>query len=62
MVGKSSRVIQEKFLLGFFILQKQLDNQGIFLIRSKLSDTAYLFLALYGSTTLELSLQVEISE
>jgi hypothetical protein len=37
--------------LGFFILQKQLDNQGIFLIRSKLSNTAYLFLALYGSTT-----------
>ncbi len=37
--------------MGFFILQKQLDNQGIFVIRSKLSNTAYLFLELYGSTT-----------
>jgi hypothetical protein len=44
---------EEKFLLGFFILQKQLPNQGIFLMRSELSITAYLFLALYGSTTLQ---------
>jgi hypothetical protein len=33
--------------------QKQIANQGIFLMRSKLSITAYLFLALYGSTTLQ---------
>ncbi len=46
-------LIKEKILLGFSILQKQLDNQGIFLIRSKFSVTAYLFLALYGSTTLQ---------
>ncbi len=44
---------KKKFLLVFFILQKQLDNQGIFLIRSELSNTAYLFLAFYGSTTLQ---------
>jgi hypothetical protein len=37
----------EKILLGFFILQKQLASQGMFLIRSKLSITAYLFLAFY---------------
>ncbi len=44
---------KKTILLGFFILQKQLNNQGIFLIRSELSNTAYLFLALYGSTTLQ---------
>ncbi len=33
--------------------QKQVANQGIFLMRFKLSVTAYLFLALYGSTTLQ---------
>ncbi len=53
--------------LGFFILEKQLASQNIFLIRSEVevrliptynshaiqtfSITAYLFLALYGSTT-----------
>ncbi len=43
------------FLLGFFILilQKYLASQGMFLIRSKLSITAYLFLAFYGSTALQ---------
>ncbi len=29
-----------KILIGFFILQKQLSNQGIFLMRSELSITA----------------------
>jgi hypothetical protein len=43
----------KNFLLGYFILQKQLANQGIFLMRSELSITAYLFLALYGSTALQ---------
>ncbi len=39
--------------MGFFILQKQLASQGMFLIKSKLSISAYLFLALYGSTVLQ---------
>ena len=62
----------EKFILGFFILQKQLASQGMFLIKSKLSITAYNFLAFYGSTDLTVtidsqkyrdpSVQVEISE
>ncbi len=34
----------EHFLLGFFILEKQLASQDIFLIRSELSITVYLFL------------------
>jgi hypothetical protein len=34
----------EQCLLGFFILEKQLASQDMFLIRSKLSITAYLFL------------------
>ncbi len=42
-----------KFFLVFFILQKQLTNQGIFLMRSELSITVYLSLASYGSTTLQ---------
>jgi hypothetical protein len=46
-------VSKENFLLGFCILQKQLANQGMFLMRSELSITAYLFLALYGSITLQ---------
>ncbi len=46
-------LIKEKFLLGFFILQKQLASQSMFLMRSKLSITGYLFLALYGSTSLQ---------
>jgi hypothetical protein len=38
------------FLLGFFILEKWLVSQGMFLVRSKFSITVYLFLALYRST------------
>ncbi len=34
----------EQCLLGFFILEKQLASQDMFLIRSELSITAYLFL------------------
>jgi hypothetical protein len=61
-----------KFLIGFFYLVKQLASQGMFLIRSELPITAYLFLAFYGSTDLTVtidsqkyrdpSVQVEISE
>ncbi len=43
----------EQCLLGFFILEKQLASQDMFLIRSKLSITAYLFLVLYRSTSLQ---------
>ncbi len=43
----------EQCLLSFFILQKQLASQGMFLIRSKFSITAYLFLVLYRSTYLQ---------
>ncbi len=43
----------EQCLLGFFILEKQLANQDMFLTRSKLSITAYLFLVLYRSTSLQ---------
>ncbi len=39
-------------LLGFFILEKQLASQDMFLVRSELSITAYLFLVLYRSTSL----------
>ncbi len=46
-------LIKEKIILGFFILQKQLANQGIFLMRSKLFINVYLFLALYVSITLQ---------
>ncbi len=45
--------LPEQCLLGFFILEKQLARQDIFLIRSKLSITAYLFLVLYRSTSLQ---------
>jgi hypothetical protein len=41
----------EQFLLGFFILEKQLASQDMFLIRSELSITVYLFLVLYRSTS-----------
>jgi hypothetical protein len=37
----------EQCLLGFFILEKQLASQNMFLVRSKLSITVYLFLILY---------------
>jgi hypothetical protein len=40
-------------LLDFFILEKQLAKQNMFLVRSKLSITAYLFLVLYWSTSLQ---------
>ncbi len=43
----------EQCLLGFFILEKQLDSQNVFLIRSELSITAYLFRVLYRSTSLQ---------
>ncbi len=62
----------EQCLLGFFILEKQLASQDMFLIRSELSITAYLFLVLYRSTSLQslsflknnkpLSVQVENGE
>ncbi len=61
----------EQCLLGFFILEKQLASQDMFLVRSELSITVYLFLVLYRSTSLQsllfskkyqdLSVQVEIS-
>jgi hypothetical protein len=43
----------EQSLLGFFILEKQLASQDMFLIRFELSITAYLFLVLYRSTSLQ---------
>ncbi len=43
----------EQCLLGFFIFEKQLTSQDMFLIRSELSITAYLFLVLYRSTSLQ---------
>jgi hypothetical protein len=43
----------EQCLLGFFTLEKQLASQDMFLIRSNLSITAYLFLVLYRSISLQ---------
>ncbi len=43
----------EQCLLGFFILEKQLASHNMFLIRSELSITVYLFLVLYRSTSLQ---------
>ncbi len=43
----------EQCLLGFFILEKQLASQDVFLIKSKHSITVYLFLVLYRSTSLK---------
>ncbi len=43
----------EQCFLGFFILEKQLASQDMFLIRSKISITAYLFLVLYRCTSLQ---------
>ena len=43
----------EQCLLGLFILKKQLASQDMFLVRSDLSITAYLFLVLYRSTFLQ---------
>ncbi len=42
-----------RYLLGFFILEKQLTSQDMFLVRSELSITVYLFLVLYRSTSLQ---------
>ncbi len=46
-------IIVIHYLLGFFILEKQLASQKLFLVRSELSITAYLFLVLYRSTPLQ---------
>ncbi len=43
----------EQCVLGSFILEKQLASKDMFLIRSKLSITVYLFLVLYRSTSLQ---------
>jgi hypothetical protein len=43
----------EQCLLGFFILEKQLASQDMFLVSSELSITAYLFLVLYRPTSLQ---------
>jgi hypothetical protein len=43
----------EQCLLGFFILEKELTSQDMFLIRSELSITAHLFLVLFRSTSLQ---------
>jgi hypothetical protein len=43
----------EQCLLGFCILEKQLASQDMFLIRSEISITAYHFLVLYRSTSLQ---------
>jgi hypothetical protein len=43
----------EQCLLGFVILEKKLASQDMFLVRSELSITAYLFLVLYRSTSLQ---------
>ncbi len=40
-------------LFGFFILEKQLASQNIFLVRSALSITAYLLLVFYRTTSLQ---------
>ena len=42
----------KKWLFGFFILEKQLTSQNIFLVKSELSLTTYLFLLFYKSTLL----------
>jgi hypothetical protein len=39
--------------LGIFILEKRLASQGMFLVRSELSITAYLFLVFNRSTALQ---------
>ncbi len=40
----------KKWLFGFFILEKRLASQYMFLVKSKLSLTTYLFLVFYKST------------
>ncbi len=46
-------LISWTMFIGFFILEKQLVSQDMFLMRSELSITAYLFLVLYRSTSLQ---------
>ncbi len=43
----------KKWLFCFFILKKQLASQNLFLVKSKLSITTYLFLVFYRLTTLQ---------
>jgi hypothetical protein len=62
----------KKWLFIFFILEKQLSSQYMFLVKSKLSITTYLFLVFYKSTSLlsrsffkkygDFSVEVEIGE
>ncbi len=42
----------KKWLINFFILEKQFASQHIFLVKSKISITMYLFLVFYKSTSL----------
>ncbi len=42
----------KKWLFSFFIIKKHLASQNMFLIKSELSITSYLFLVFYRSTTL----------
>ena len=46
-------LISWTILIGFFFLEKQLASQDMFIIRSELSTTAYIFLVLYRSTSLQ---------
>jgi hypothetical protein len=43
----------EKWLFGFFILEKQFASKNMFLVRSELSITTYIFLVFYRSTSLQ---------
>ncbi len=47
--GKANLV----WLFSFFILEKQLASQNIFLVKAQLSITTYLFLVFYKSTSLQ---------
>ncbi len=42
-----------RYLLVFFIFEKQFASQDMFLVKSELSITAYFFLVLYRSTSLQ---------
>ncbi len=42
------RWFPKKWLLGFFILEKQLASQNLFLVKSELSLTTYLFLVFFS--------------
>ncbi len=44
--------VLKKWLFGFFFLEKQLASQNIFLIKSEVSITTYLFLVFFKSTSL----------